>query len=334
MVVCPPNPVVFLWLIGVCLSIALTPAETLAGDKWIYKENFENIAIGRLSWLDITKDKIFYLYTSIVATFTQSHVVYFVITAALYIAGYAITFKRIAREHWSVLMLAAVYCIGFSSYGDNTLRAGLAFSVLFCGISCFPRKIPFLILAALSFGIHASMIIPITACCIAFFYKNTRIIFIGWVFLLLISIFAGNSTQEFLANIFSEAEDQRMVSYALGESNGGYKQGFRIDFLLYGFVPILFGLYYVFRKQFTEPFYVWMLNVYIITNGFWLLMIRAIFTDRFAYLSWALIPIILFYPLLKKRIWANQNFCVAGGIFGLFCLDLILGFRSIFSAAF
>jgi len=332
-VICPSSFAVCLWLVIVSLAIALTPEAQIGGDKVNYTGTFESFAYNLQDWRDAGKDRLFYAYTVAVSTFTKSAPLYFVITAGLYVAGYAIAFRRIAREYWTVLMLAGVFAIGFFAYGDNTLRAGLAYSLLLCGISCFPKKLPFLLIAAVSFGIHHSMVIPIAACIIAFFYKNTRIIFAGWVVLLLISIIAGNATQEVLANTFADAEDQRLASYATGNSII-YKQGFRVDFLLYGFVPIAFGLYYVFRKHFAEPFYVWILNVYIITNGFWLLMIRAIFTDRFAYLSWGLIPIILFYPLLKKRIWSNQNFCIAGGIFGLFCIDLLLGFRDLLSTLF
>lgn len=41
---------------------------------------------------------------------------------------------------------------------------------------------------------------------------------------------------------------------------------------------------------------------YIIANSVWLLVIGAFFTDRFAYLSWCLSPILLMLPLCRARL--------------------------------
>ena len=329
-VIAPPNGLIYLWMFFVALVVALTPEATMGGDKIIYTNTFHEISSGYSSWYDFNKDILFYGWMRLVSVFTKNPTVFFVLTAVIYIGGYVFALKRIGREYWSVLMVAAVFGLSFFAYGDNTLRAGMAYSLLLVGISLFPnRKLWAVSLACFSFFIHHSMIIPISALVIACFYRNTKIIFSGWLALLVVAICFGSATQEFLARFFENAEDQRMASYALGESSL-YKQGFRWDFLIYGFVPIVLGIYYRYKKRFEDPFYVWILNTYIIANGFWLLMIRAVFTDRFAYLSWGLMPIVLFYPLLKRRIWPNQNFCIVGGLILILLLNLILAFRNLF----
>jgi len=331
LVVVPASGIMYLWLIAVGLSIALTPEFLMGGDKMVYQNAFYSLASGRTTLDSISRDVLFYAWMRFVSFFTSNPTVFFLMTTAVYVSGYVLAFKRIGKTSWSVLMVAAVFGVGFFAYGDNTLRAGMAYSLLLVGISMSPtQKIPAILLAVCSFFIHHSMVIPICALIVALFYKNTKIIFAGWLVLLGIAIVFGNTTQEFLAGLFENAEDQRMTSYALGESDV-YKQGFRTDFLIYGFVPIALGFYYRFRKHFEDPFYVWILNTYIITNGFWLLMIRAVFTDRFAYLSWGLSPIVLFYPLLKKRIWANQSVCIVGGLVLILLLNLILAFRNFFT---
>lgn len=320
------NGILYLWVIVIGLSIALTPEMELAGDKLRYENTFYSITLGR-TLDEFNRDILFYAWMRFVAFFTRNPTVFFLLTAFVYIGGYVLTFKRIGKAQWSVLMIAAVFGIGFFAYGCNTLRAGMAYSLLLVGISVFPtRKDLGALLACLSFFTHHSMVIPICALIIAFFYKNTRIIFAGWIVLLVISIIFGNTMQEVLAKFFEDAEDQRMALYALGQSDT-YKQWFRVDFLIYGFVPIALGLYYRFRKRFDDPFYVWIL---IIANGFWLLMIRAIYTDRFAYLSWGLMPIVLFYPLIRKRFWANQNLIIVGGLFLILSLNLALTSRELF----
>lgn len=330
MVTCPPNGMIYLWLVAVVLAIALTPEETMGGDKINYTNTFYAISSGRSVWNEFDKDVLFYGWVHINALFTKNPTFFFILTAFVYVGGYINGFKRINRDHWCVLVVAAVFGLGFFAYGDNTLRAGMAYSLLLIGISLFYQKKVFsIVFAVIAILVHHSMVIPVSALAIAYFYKNTKIIFFGWLVLLGVALVFGNATQEFLAQFFENWEDQRMASYALGSSDV-YRQGFRWDFLIYGFVPIALGLYYRYRKHFEDPFYVWILNSYIIANGFWLLMIRAPFTDRFAYLSWALMPIVLFYPLLKRRIWGNQNLCIVGGLILILLINLSLAFRNLF----
>lgn len=65
---------------------------------------------------------------------------------------------------------------------------------------------------------------------------------------------------------------------------------------------MLVGWYYIYRKKFNDRFYTLIYNSYLLTNIFWILVIRANFSDRFAYLSWFLIPFLLVYPLLKQKL--------------------------------
>ena len=325
----PSNGAIYLWLIAASLSIALTPEATMGGDKITYTNSFLGVASGVNVWTDAAKDVLFSGWMYFVSRFTDNPTVFFLLTAVIYVGGLAFALKRIGKTYWMVMMIAAVFGLGFFAYGDNTLRAGMAYSLLLVGVSFFmERKAVSIIFACLSIFIHHSMLIPVSALAVALFYRNTKVIFLGWIFLLIVSIVFGNATQEFLAGFFENAEDRRLASYALGQSDV-YRQGFRWDFLIYGFVPIALGLYYRYRKRFEDPFYLWILNTYIIANGFWLLMIRAVFTDRFAYLSWGLMPIVLFYPLIRRRIWANQSLFVAGGLFLVLALNLVLASRNL-----
>ena len=330
----PSNGAIYLWLTAAALSIALTPEATMGGDKINYTNSFLRIASGMNVWNEVDKDVLFSAWMYFVSRFTGNPTIFFLLTTTVYVGGLAFALKRIGKTYWAIMMIAAVFGLGFFSYGDNTLRSGMAYSLLLVGVSFFTeRKAVGIAFACLAIFIHHSMLIPVSALAVALFYRNTKVIFLGWIFLLIVSIVFGNATQEFLAGFFENAEDQRMTSYALGQSDV-YKQGFRLDFLIYGFVPIALGLYYRYRKRFEDPFYLWILNTYIIANGFWLLMIRAVFTDRFAYLSWGLMPIVLFYPLIRRRIWANQSLFVAGGLFLVLALNLALASRTLIQSLY
>jgi hypothetical protein len=53
-------------------------------------------------------------------------------------------------------------------------------------------------------------------------------------------------------------------------------------------------------------------------NAFWILVIRANFSNRFAYLSWFLMAVIVFYPFFKMKFFKKQNKVLAYTILGYF----------------
>jgi hypothetical protein len=44
-----------------------------------------------------------------------------------------------------------------------------------------------------------------------------------------------------------------------------------------------------------------MLNTYLLANAVWVLLIHASFSNRFAYLSWFMMPWLLVYPFLPGK---------------------------------
>ncbi|GGD40959.1 hypothetical protein GCM10011361_05140 [Muriicola marianensis] len=107
--------------------------------------------------------------------------------------------------------------------------------------------------------------------------------------------------------------DERLASYLTTRAQEGKfsSTGFRFDFLFYGAAPIALAYYYKFKKGFEDPIYNRILNTYLIANAFWILIIRANFSNRFAYLSWFLMAIVITYPLLKKH-FINKQFKFLG----------------------
>lgn len=237
---------------------------------------------------------------------------YFVAIATIYVGNYFIAIKRICRRQVYWLLLAAVLSMGFVSYNTNTMRAGLALSFVMLALSMYPSKIKMLVCMAIAASIHNSSLIPscmIMLCC---FYSNTRLYYRLWLLAVPLSFVAGG----FFNTLFSGIGDDSRSSY-LTDSNDQYNIGFRIDFIIYSMVPMLVGAYYIFKRKFYDPFYRMLYNAYLLTNIFWILVIRANFSDRFAYLSWCMIPLVLIYPLLLRPApVSSPNKWVATILFG------------------
>jgi hypothetical protein len=51
----------------------------------------------------------------------------------------------------------------------------------------------------------------------------------------------------------------------------------------------------------SDPFYARLVNTYLLTNAAWILVIHAIQSNRFAYLSWFMMPWVLLYPFVPGR---------------------------------
>jgi hypothetical protein len=212
-------------------------------------------------------------------------------------------------SNYFIAFMMCVTAFSFFSYGTNGIRNGLATSVVILAISFYDKRAVMIALFVLASGIHKSVMLPVFAGVISFFYKDTRFYLFFWFICIFASFLLGSSLESFFAGL-AITDDSRYASYLLTLPNPKEFSavGFRWDFLLYSSVPIAMGLYTtVVRKQ-TDAFYTLLLNTYIISNSFWILIMRANFSNRFAYLSWFLYPLILIYPVLKFPLWQKQYF--------------------------
>ena len=51
-----------------------------------------------------------------------------------------------------------------------------------------------------------------------------------------------------------------------------------------------------------DPFYARLVNTYLLANALWVLVIQTSFSNRFAYLSWFMMPWVLLYPFVPGKI--------------------------------
>ena len=160
-------------------------------------------------------------------------------------------------------------------------------------------------LVLVSLGFHHSMQLPVAAFVLTLLFKNPKWYYYGWVFCLLMAL----AHVSFFQNLFVSYTDESGADYLNGGSTGsdGLKGGFRIDFIIYSAVPVIFGyLMEMKRKRKVSKFYASLIHLYLCINGVWMLCMYAEFTNRIAYLSWFLYPIVLVYPFLKENWGANK----------------------------
>lgn len=264
-------------------------------------------------------DPFFTFFTNMVRATGLPLSWYFGLIAAWYVGAYWLACRIMTRGRAQATLLVMIMCSSFFiAYGVNTLRAGMAISTAVLAIAMYSRsRIWAGVLALIAINIHFSVALTICAFGLAFVLKNPKWCLALWCLCLLLSFGMGNTVQDMLADLVTDERAKYLeteISKQAGFNAAAVallKKGFRWDFVAYSLLPIVVGWYYIYVKKFEDGMYKHLYCTYIIANAVWLLVIGAFFTDRFAYLSWCLSPILLMLPLCRARLFANQNMAVA-----------------------
>ena len=158
----------------------------------------------------------------------------------------------------------------------------------------------------LGYFMHASLVIPIAAFVVSGIYKNPKIYVYIWLLAIPLSLVGGSSWSTIMAGLGLEDRTSGYLTNSDENMNQFSQTGFRWDFLVYSGSAVLAGAYFIFKKKITDPFYIHVFGIYCIANAFWILVITAAFSNRFAYLSWFLMPVIFAYPMFRYKIWKEQ----------------------------
>lgn len=233
---------------------------------------------------------------------------FFTIVEAGYILSALWAVKRFMPSNPMLGMLFLWTSLMFFSFGVNGLRNGLACHIMLLAMSFFfdDRYIAGIFLCLLAFGLHRSVMLPILAVLAGrYLIKTFKYAIVIWVGAIFVSLLAGGTFTDFFSSL---GFDDRMSSYITSDySNSFSRTGFRWDFLLYSSFPILMGWYVCVKKKIRDDWYKTLCIAYCLCNAFWVLVIRIAFSNRFAYLSWFMYPIVIAYPLINLPVWKDQN---------------------------
>lgn len=239
---------------------------------------------------------------------------WFMLIRVVYIGCMLLSCWLLMRGKEWTAMLFSLYSFGFMGGAVNGLRIGVASSLVGLSIALIDKqrlwKVVAILLMIAAISIHKSIALPVVSIVVAWLFRLP--IHVGlfiWLVSIPVSLITGNAFGEWFASF---DVDERMSQYFFNQQNEEIMAkfshvGFRWDFLLYSAAPVVFVVYLMFVRNFKDRFYCIIANGYLIANAFWILVIRASYSNRFASLSWFLYPLLLAYPLLRFKIWEDQD---------------------------
>ena len=295
------GPLLFLFLV-ITFYMGLRPISIFFGDMGTYANTFNRIKYSPGS--AGSGDFLFDWYMRICAPVMNDNT-WFLLTAFLYIYPLYLISVRRGGKYAGYCFLMLVVSFSFWTYGTNGIRNGLATSIFIWALACNNVIIRWCLIF-LAAGVHGSMNLLAGAYILTLFVKKPKLYFIGWLLAIPVSLVAGG----FFQGLFAGVMDDGRTSY-LTDGNVNNDEfsstGFRWDFLLYSAAPVYNAYYFIIKRNFNDKFYNQLVSIYLTANAFWILVIKANFSNRFAYLSWFLMAIVIAYPWIKERFHDKQT---------------------------
>ncbi len=230
--------------------------------------------------------------------------IFFTSITLVYFGAMFLACRKLFPESTMLAFLVCLAAFSTYSYSNNGIKAGAAASLFLLALAYKDKKWLCWPCILLSLGFHHSMSLVIIVFIIAIWFKDTKIYFIIWI----LCVFIAAAQITYFQNLFASYADETGAKYLLANAKDkdSYITGFRLDFILYSSVPILIGYWMIFKKAvFDENYELW-LRIYLLTNSVWMLCMYANFTNRIAYLSWFIYPIVLIYPFIGFYWSENQ----------------------------
>jgi len=297
----------FIIFLFVALYMGTRPISFEFGDMGVYAADFNKYKYGLE--LKEGKDVFFNSFMQFCSKIITAESFFF-LCSQIYVVPLYFACKRLFKEYSFYAFMMLITSMSFWAYGTNGIRNGLATTIFIYALSHKKELVRIAIMVFSTF-FHLSLMLPIAAYFTAKYVKNVKFLLLGWLFAIVLSAaFGGVWEQLFLS--LGLVEEDRLAGYLVGDASlvkeiKELKVGFRWDFILYSGFGIFAGYYFLIKKELKDEFYRVLYGTYIIANAFWILVIRANFSNRFAYLSWFLMGIVIIYPLLKYQYFKNQH---------------------------
>lgn len=302
----------------IVLYMGTRPISSWAfGDMGTYADGYRLLQQGQKP--DVTKEYVFNYFVIFCAKIMDVRTFFFV-CALLYTLPCYIFSRKYCGSYWYFVLFIFIGSYMFWPFGTNGIRNGLGTSIFILALCFYDRKLISYLLMGLAYGTHSSLIIPIVGFIVAGLYRNPRWYLYIWLAAIPLSLAGSGFWENFFGSI-GFGDDTRAADYLTkgNVNNDTFRYtGFRWDFLFYSSLATFAGWYFIFKKNISDKFYIHLWGTYMIANAFWILVIRANFSNRFAYLSWFLMAPVIAYPLLRYKLFPNQYHVTAGVIAGYY----------------
>ena len=281
------------------------------GDTVVYRNTYEllqNFGVFNMQGGDdIKSDWLFYTIQRFCAEIMDVHL-WFMLMMCCYIIPMYQGCKLIDKKHGALFMLFCIGAFEFYSFGVNGVRNGIACSIVILALALMIKKkiLVAAILCFLATGFHKSALLPAAALFFSYYVRKPKYMFIAWFGAIGVSLVIGGQIDAMLSAM---SYDERLAGNLQADDADGVimEHRFRWDFLLYSSMPILLAWYTIFKRKLFNNTYLLLLGTYMYANAFWVLAIRAIFSNRIAYLSWFIYPIVLAYPLFNFEVFKKNH---------------------------
>lgn len=293
------------------LIFGFRPISPYFGDTGVYGAKYKLLqsfsAFDLEGSNNVSSDYLFYFFQKLCALCVDVH---FWLAAIMFFYMIMMFWgcRRIDYKHGALLMLFCCGAFEFYTYSVNGVRNGVACSFAIMAVACLCKEMKWsaLLWSLVAIGCHKSTALPVAAMYFVYFVNKPKYMYISWMGAVVLSLTIGGYIDSLLSSI---SYDDRLATQLQGDSVDGLEMEhrFRWDFLLYSSMPLILGWYTIFKRKLYNKTYLVLLGTYIYSNVFWILAIRAMFSNRIAYLSWFIYPVVLAYPLLNFPVFKKHH---------------------------
>lgn len=321
------------------IYMGLRPVSFAFGDTINYAAGYQRATRAAVFEIDMDKEWLFYNIMYLFKQMGQTVNAWFLFVEICYLGFVFLALKQLVGENCWMAMLFFLSAFSTFTFGTNGIRNGMACSmVTYAFAIAANRGVTQWLIAGvfilLTMGVHRSAMLPIAAFVAAsFIIKSPKWAIYFWVASIGVSLVAGGAVSNFFMGL---GFDDRMSSYGGGMAQYGEQfsnTGFRWDFLAYSAMPVWLT-WYVTKKaereraeygdtveeaetnitgagRIADAHSMRVFNIlavtYVLANSFWVMVIKAAFSNRFAYLSWFLYPVVIAYAVIRLHIWPDQD---------------------------
>lgn len=302
------------WAIAVFVTLYIGTRPTWAyADTALYTEMYSMLQRGVWSYVRGGDVEPFWAMIQYLSIPYLSASGWLTVIAIFYVGGMTIAARRWFPRHFLMALIFLFTAFSFWGYGTNGIRNGMATSIAMVGLSLFNRSRKELVIGYILLIIacltHKSCMLIFAAATAARFFKNININIGIWISCILLSLLFTEPLKEMMSGLIDDGRASFYISQQVSTQGtvSFSRTGFRWDFLLYSALPIAIGWYAIMKQKIKDETYIFLLTTYIFANSVWCLINSVAYSNRFAYLSWFLYPIVVAYPLAKLKISSSQG---------------------------
>ena len=256
-------------------------------DSPMYKDFFRIADTYKIS--PMTNKDLVFGYFILLTSYITNYRGFFMICTLVSIGLAVLLSRSVSKKYWLLFFICHIASLYYWSYNVFGIRQGMA-SAIFLYAIFVKNKWWAGLLMLVSFGTHFSLGLPVLGYFLsAFINKVDKRFYWIWCLAIPISYFFGIRIEYFIAENFP---DKRAFYF----TENVPEQVFRWDMIAYSFVIMAISYYYIFIEKIKDTTYHRIVNIFIFANTIFLFFVRVNHAHRFAYLSWCLASLIIFYP--------------------------------------